>query len=148
MPQVSPATASSLERNSTHSTVPPALAGKVAMLYDGGCPLCSREVAHYRRVDRAERVNWVDIYLDASVLVSLGIDKTAAMKRLHVLDQHGGIVTGASAFAVVWAELPRYRVLAKLVQLPGVMPLLNRAYDWFAEKRFAKRSRCDSGVCS
>ena len=30
------------------------------VFYDGGCPLCRREIAHYRRIDSAERLRWVD----------------------------------------------------------------------------------------
>ena len=26
------------------------------VFYDGGCPLCRREIAHYRRIDSAERL--------------------------------------------------------------------------------------------
>ncbi|MFT6308343.1 MAG: putative DCC family thiol-disulfide oxidoreductase YuxK, partial [Halioglobus sp.] len=31
------------------------------MFYDGACPLCSREVAHYRRIDTNNNVSWLDI---------------------------------------------------------------------------------------
>lgn len=118
---------------------------KVAMLFDGGCPLCSKEVAHYRRVDKAGSVNWADIHADPSLLKQYGIEYEAAMKHLHVVDTDGSIVTGAPAFAVVWAQLPYYRHLARVVSLPGVIIVLDKLYHWFAEKRFAKRMSCASG---
>ena len=40
------------------------------MFYDGGCPLCSREVAHYRRLDRRNNVSWVDIHDDLGAVAA------------------------------------------------------------------------------
>lgn len=118
------------------------------MLYDGGCPLCSKEVAHYRRVDHEQKVNWVDIDQDTSVLQTLGIGKTAAMKHLHVISAGGDIVKGAYAFATVWEQLPRYRYLARVVRFPGVLRLLDKVYNAFAIRRFSRRSRCNDELCS
>lgn len=124
------------------------LDGRVTMLYDGGCPLCSKEVAHYRRIDRDNSVNWVDIDQDTPLLNALNVSKDSAMKHLHVVNKEGDIVKGAYAFAAIWAELPRYHHLARLVRLPGILPVLNRAYLIFAEKRFNSRTRCNNNLCS
>jgi predicted DCC family thiol-disulfide oxidoreductase YuxK len=56
---------------------------KPTMVYDGGCPLCRREVAHYRRLDRADRVRWIAITREPEALASHGIGYAAAMERLH-----------------------------------------------------------------
>lgn len=114
------------------------------MLYDGGCPLCSKEVAHYRRADKAQKIRWSDINADPTLLEEHRIPYEAAMKHLHVVDTDGSIVTGAPAFAIVWAELPYYRHLARVVSLPGVLALLDKLYNCFAEKRFARRMACAS----
>jgi predicted DCC family thiol-disulfide oxidoreductase YuxK len=117
---------------------------RVTMLYDGSCPLCSKEVAHYRRVDKKGQVNWVDIATDQQVLEQHAIGFDAAMRHLHVVTADGGIVKGAYAFAEVWRALPRYRILAKLVSIPGILPLLDRAYQRFANWRYDRRMQCDS----
>lgn len=39
--------------------------------YDGGCGLCRREIAHYRAIDRDNRIEWVDINTDRRLLNSL-----------------------------------------------------------------------------
>ena len=116
--------------------------GKVSMLYDGGCPLCSKEVAHYKKVDRAGRVNWVDITADTMFLDELDIGLEAAMKHLHVVGEDGSVQRGAYAFAAVWKELPYYRWLAKLVSIPGVLSLLDLVYGKFAVWRFNRRKDC------
>lgn len=116
------------------------------MYYDGGCPMCRREVAHYRRLDHARRVRWLDISRDASELDSLGIPLGQAMARLHVRDPSGRLVSGAWAFAAVWDELPCYRWLARLVRALHLLPLMDIAYRRFADLRF--RRRCAQGACA
>lgn len=113
----------------------------VTMLYDGGCPLCSKEVAHYKRRDKHSRVNWVDIDADSQPLAQYGISQEAAMKRLHVIHNEK-IVIGAPAFAAIWSQLPGYRLLVPVVKLKPIMWVLTKLYNWFAEKRYASRISC------
>lgn len=115
---------------------------KTAMFYDGGCPLCSREVAHYRRIDTRQAVDWIDIFSDPESLEAHSIEYESAMKHLHVRTPQGEIVRGAYAFHELWKALPGYRYLAKVTSLPGVLPLLDKVYDRFAERRFKKRMAC------
>jgi predicted DCC family thiol-disulfide oxidoreductase YuxK len=69
-----------------------------------------------------------------------------AMQRLHVRSGSGDLHTGVSAFVAIWSELPRYRVLARVVTaVPGLIPLLDFAYGPFARWRW--RRRCTKGVC-
>jgi len=112
------------------------------MFYDGGCPLCSREVAHYRRIDLHQNVRWLDISEHPEHLEEYGVSHVAAMKHLHVLDQNGNMVRGAYAFHALWQALPRYRFLAKAASFPGILPIMNKVYEQFARRRFAKRLDC------
>jgi predicted DCC family thiol-disulfide oxidoreductase YuxK len=118
---------------------------KPTMFYDGACPLCRREVAHYRRLDRHDRVTWVDISHDPGALVPHGIDYRAAMERLHAIDEEGRVVTGVPAFLAVWRRLPGYRHLAALVDRLRLETILDGAYGRFAAWRF--RRRCADGTC-
>ena len=119
----------------------------VTMLYDGGCPLCSKEVAHYKRRDKQSRVSWIDINADSQPLTHYSISQEAAMKRLHVI-QDGQIVVGARAFAAVWSQLPGYRLIVPIVKLTPIMWLLDNVYNWFAEKRYASRISCKQSTHS
>ncbi len=129
-----------MEHPTTH------LPRRTRMFYDGGCPLCRREVAHYRRLDPTGRVDWVDISRDPETLAALGITLEQAMARLHVQDRRGRLLTGVAAFAAVWDELPGYRHLARLVRALGLVPVLDRAYAGFARRRYAQR--CAEGFCA
>ena len=119
---------------------------KPIMFFDGGCPLCAREVDHYRRVDRGQRVEWIDLRQDEEWLPAFGVSRDEAMRRLHVLSGDGRLLTGAYAFAAIWEQLPGYRYLATLVRLPGILPLLDRVYERFAIWRY--RRRCTDETCA
>ena len=119
---------------------------RTRMFYDGGCPLCRREVAHYRRLDRRGRIDWVDISQDPETLAALGVTLEQAMARLHVQDRQGRLLTGVPAFAAVWDELPGYRHLARLVRALGLVPALDWGYARFARRRYARR--CAEGFCA
>ncbi len=115
------------------------------LFYDGGCPLCRREIAHYRRLDRERRILWVDIHRDPAALAPYGIDATEAMRRIHAIDEEGTPISGVAAFAVVWRHLPGYRWLAWGLGRLGLVGPLDRAYGRFAAWRY--RRRCGGSVC-
>jgi len=107
--------------------------------YDGGCPLCRREVQHYRRIDHASAVQWIDIDTEGDLLEEFGITRATAMSRFHVLDQEGQMQTGAAAFVALWSALPYYRWLARFMRSLGLIPFLDRIYEPFARWRLARR---------
>jgi len=115
------------------------------VFYDGGCPLCRREIAHYRRLDRHGAVEWVDLLAEPQRLRQAGLDTRAAMARLHVIDVDGRLISGVAGFVAIWRRLPYYRHLARVVTGLGLVHPLDWAYGHFAARRF--RSRCKSGVC-
>ena len=115
------------------------------VFYDGGCPLCSRELAHYRRLDRAGAIEWLDLHRSVDRLTEAGIAFDAAMARLHVIDPRSGVVSGVPGFVALWRHLPYYRHLACLVEGLRLTGPLDRLYDRFA--RWRLRRRCADGVC-
>jgi predicted DCC family thiol-disulfide oxidoreductase YuxK len=119
---------------------------KLTTFYDGGCPLCSKEIDHYRRLDRERRVRWVDITDAGDELSAAGLDVETAMRRLHVREADGRMLSGAPAFVAIWRRLPRYRWLARAVEGARLTRPLNRVYARFADWRFERR--CRDGVCA
>jgi len=116
------------------------------VFYDGDCPLCRREIAHYRRVDSANRLHWVDAANAADTLAEHGLSREQAMAELHVLDGSGRWQRGVDAFLVIWQHLPAYRWLAKLVTVLGLRRPLGYGYRHFAAWRY--RQRCATGRCT
>ncbi len=137
-----------------HEPPPPACPGTLTVLYDGACPLCRREIAHYQALTQAlasrpegaapaPAVHFSDVS-DAGTALPAGRDRGALLRRFHVQRADGTLVDGAAAFVELWARLPGWRWLARLARLPGVTPLLELAYRAFlplrpALQRLARR---------
>lgn len=117
---------------------------KPLVFFDGGCPLCRREIMHYRRMDNDGQLCWLDIHERPEMLGDYGLTLTQTMQRIHVMESDGRLVSGVEAFIAVWRRLPRYRLLAKAIALPGIFQLAEKAYSYFARWRWKRR--CDQ-VC-
>jgi predicted DCC family thiol-disulfide oxidoreductase YuxK len=116
------------------------------VFFDGACPLCRREIAHYRRIDRARRLRWVDAATEAKILAVHGLDLERAMAELHVLDGNGCWQRGIDAFLVIWSHLPAYRWQARLISALRLRAPLGFAYRRFAAWRY--RRRCGTSGCT
>jgi predicted DCC family thiol-disulfide oxidoreductase YuxK len=115
------------------------------VFFDGSCPLCSREISHYRRLRGADQLVWVDISSDNHMLAVHGLERQTAMERFHVLDANGQWQTGARGFIELWSHLPAYRWLATLVRVLHMENILDFIYTQFA--RWRVQRRCDSTRC-
>ena len=58
----------------------------------------------------------------------LMITKSEAMARFHVRLPDGRQLSGARGFVEVWRTIPSAQWLARLSDLPGVLPVLELAY--------------------
>ncbi len=101
--------------------------GKLTLYHDGSCPLCQREIAHYRRQVGAESLAFVDVSGPAAA-TGPDLDRTRAMARFHVRLPDGSLRSGAAGFLAVWQRLPRWRWLAQAARVPGALPLMEAAY--------------------
>ena len=48
-------------------------ASEVTLFWDGGCPLCTKEILYYQELDQERRVDWVDITRQQDRLQAAGI---------------------------------------------------------------------------
>ncbi|MDF1729050.1 MAG: DUF393 domain-containing protein [Sulfitobacter sp.] len=102
------------------------------VLYNGSCPICSREVNHYARLTQEAQIDVrYDDISDPGALERWGIHREEAAKRFHVR-RNGQIYAGLPAFIQLWSDIPRMRWLARVVSLPGIHWLATRAYDHLA----------------
>jgi predicted DCC family thiol-disulfide oxidoreductase YuxK len=104
---------------------------KTTVLYNGACPICNREIEHYRGLDLAggEALDFADISESHPVLEKAKLSEDAAKRRLHVIDAEGRLLSGIPAFAAIWAHLPRYRWLSVLARWPVLKSLLPWVYE-------------------
>ena len=60
----------------------------LTLLFDGGCPLCVREVRFLQQRDRQARLAFVDIDAsDYDAAAHAGISYRVAMGRIHAIDE-------------------------------------------------------------
>jgi predicted DCC family thiol-disulfide oxidoreductase YuxK len=108
-----------------------AAATPLTVWYDGSCPLCQREIALMRRLDRRGRIDFVDVASDEA---ACPLDREQLLARFHACES-GRVVDGAEAFAAMWRAIPALRPLGLLARLPPVLWLLERMYRIFLRFR-------------
>jgi predicted DCC family thiol-disulfide oxidoreductase YuxK len=118
----------------------------IEVFYDGDCPLCAREVRMLRRLDSRERLRFVDIAAPGFDRGSVGVTWEALMDRIHARLPDGTLVEGVEVFRRLYAAVG-FGPLVALTRLPGVAPLLDLGYRWFAKNRLRLTGRCADGAC-
>jgi len=104
---------------------------RVTVWYDGACPLCVREIALMRKLDRRKAIIFTDI---AAPTTSCPIDRQLMLDRFHA-SENGKILTGAAAFSAMWRAIPLLRPIGQLARLPGALPVLEALYVQFLKIR-------------
>ncbi len=99
----------------------------LTIFYDGSCPLCRAEIAHYKTCQGADALTWVDVS-SASADLGEGLSCGQAMARFHVRLSDGQLLSGAAAFVAVWARLPKWRWLARFAALPFALVIMEWVY--------------------
>lgn len=104
---------------------------QLTVWHDGACPLCRREIALMRRLDRKGAIRFVDATGDD---VSCPIDRADLLARFHA-SEDGVLLSGAAAFAAMWRAIPLLRPLGLAARRPWVLALLERGYRGFLRIR-------------
>lgn len=142
------ATAVSAAAKATASPAPAALAlgpgPQLTLLYDGGCPLCLREVGLLRRRDRLRgRLAFVDIDApDYDPGRFGGITYRQAMGRIHAIAADGTVLRDLEVFRRAY-QLVDLGWLYSPTRWPLLGPLANAAYGFWAGQRLRWTGRPD-----
>jgi len=128
------------------------VAWPLAVFYDGSCLVCSREIDHYRTLDHAGRLQFVDISAPDFQAGRDGPTSEQLQARMHVRDASGRYWSGVDAFPIIWQALPGrgYRCLACAVKLPLLNQLAKLGYALFARfRRYLPKTtgNCHAGHC-
>ncbi|MCP3902204.1 MAG: DUF393 domain-containing protein [Planctomycetes bacterium] len=111
------------------------------ILIDGACPLCQREAAALRRLDRGRgRVRIVDLTDEDVDLTAYGITFEEAMGRIHGRCADGRVVTGVEVFRRAYGAVGFGWILAPTAW-PGLRPMFDALYRWFARNRMRLTGR-------
>ncbi|WP_254510871.1 thiol-disulfide oxidoreductase DCC family protein [Anatilimnocola floriformis] len=118
----------------------------IEVFFDGGCPLCLREVNLLKRWDRKGRIRFTDIDAPAFLNSEPGKTHDELMAQMHGRLPDGTWVQGVEVFRRMYAAVG-FGPLVWLSRWPGVSQMLDLGYRVFARNRLRLTGRCTS-ACS
>ncbi len=117
----------------------------VTVWFDSDCPLCIREIALMRRLDRRSAIRFVDIQAGRDC----PLDPAQLLARFHAREDNGPLLSGAAAFGAMWRAIPVLRPLGLMMRFPPALWLTERLYRGFLKirprlQRLARRRAMDT----
>jgi len=119
----------------------------IEVFYDGGCPLCLREVNLLRRWDRLKKIQFTDIDAPAFHADAVGKSYQELMAKMHGRLPDGTWVQGVEVFRRLYGAVGFKRLVA-LSRLPLISQILSLGYTVFAKNRSRLTGRYDAKSCS
>lgn len=123
---------------------------QITVLYDGDCPLCSREIRFLERRDRGRgRIQFEDIADPSFDPSAYGLDSRNVMARIHGVLPDGTVIEGVEVFRRVYAAVGLGWLMAP-TRWPGLRRLADLAYRIFARNRLRWTGRtpaCEAERC-
>lgn len=116
---------------------------QVEVFFDGDCPLCVREIAMLRALDRRGRVRFTDIAAVDFDPRPIGTTYETLMERIHARLPDGRVIEGVEVFRRLYAAVG-LGPLVWLSRLPGIAWVLDLVYEVFADNRLRWTGRCDA----
>ena len=102
--------------------------------YNEKCSICRIEINHYKK--KISNIEWVDINSQDFINETFK-NKNQILRRLHIKNGNR-ILIGIDAFIFIWSNIPQYRNLSKLLNLPIVYQLAFIGYEILAFLLFIK----------
>ena len=119
---------------------------EVEAFYDGGCPLCQREIGWLRRLDRQQKIRFTDIDDPTFQPQAVGKSYEELMARMHGRLPDGTWIEGVEVFRRLYAAVG-FRRLAAVSRWPLIAQLLAVGYALFARNRGRLTGRCTRDTC-
>src|SRR5260370_37415108 len=92
----------------------------VAVLFDGSCNLCRASAARVRRLDRANRLEFLDVNDPAALERFPQVNREEALVWMQVVDLNGKVSSGSDAWARIGGRLPGWKLVAWSLLVPGI----------------------------
>lgn len=121
----------------------------LTVFFDGACPICDREIALMRRLDRQRRLIFCDFSRRDYDPTSINVSSADLGRVIHARWGNGSVIIGVDVFRAMW-EAVGLGFLARLSRVSVVEPLILKAYAWFARNRLrltGRSSACTANAC-
>ena len=108
---------------------------KLTFLYDGGCPLCTRETNFIKKKDISNQIRFIDINsADYNPNLFNEISYSEAMSNLHGILENGEIIKGLDVLAFSYQLIGLGWIYYPL-KIEFLSPLLRAVYKYWAKYR-------------
>ncbi len=118
-----------------------------AVIYDGECPFCTRQIEKFKSRDTDKVFEYVPRQAE-------GIDRRFPMLAegdfntgMRLVHRDASVSVGADAIYHIARRMKGWRRLAWLYQVPGLNILCRAIYAWIARNRYRLAKKCDDGAC-
>ena len=119
----------------------------VEVFFDGGCPLCVREIQMLRRWDRPQRIRFTDINTEDFSAEAYGKTYEDLMARIQGRLPDGTWIEGVEVFRQLYSAVG-FGPVVWVTRLPGISFLMNLGYTLFARNRLRMTGRCEGKTCA
>ncbi len=122
----------------------------LTVFFDGACPICAREIAIMKRLDRKQQLTFCDFSLPEYDERLTGFSPVELGRVIHAQWADGRVIRGVEVFQAMW-EAVGLGMLTKLSRVWFVEPFLYKAYAWFAQNRLwltGRAKNCPSNTCA
>ena len=106
----------------------------VLLVFDGWCGVCTRLVDWVRRRDADNRVLALPNQTP-DLCAALGLSRAQVDRSIWAFDAQGCAYSAAAAMNRVLRELPRWRWLGRLLDLPPILRVVTPCYYGFGAHR-------------
>ncbi len=97
--------------------------------FNESCSICSAEINHYKKINKS--ISWINVINNNNALNETKLSSKELLRRLHII-KNNKLYKGLDAFLIVWGEIPRYKFLAKVANLPIIYHIGWLIYEFFA----------------
>jgi predicted DCC family thiol-disulfide oxidoreductase YuxK len=113
--------------------------GKLALLYDGACEMCTSGVERACRFDNSGQLEPIDLHAEAARARFPDLQLEPLLEELHAVDDSGNVYRGARAVNEILRRQRGVRSwLALLWYIPGYPWLAQRQYRRIAASRYQR----------
>ncbi len=122
---------------------------ELTIFYDGGCPLCAKEMRHLQNLDTEQRIAYEDINAPDFNRRFPYIDRLKADQILHGELAGGELIYALDVTYVAWSMVGKRHWVAPL-RWPLIKQVANWGYKIFAKHRhrlstlLTGQARCDT----
>lgn len=119
---------------------------EVEVFFDGGCPLCVREIGMLKRWDRRHKIRFTDIDATDFQATEVGKSYDELMAQMHGRLPDGTWIRGVEVFRRLYTAVG-FGPLVFLSRLPVISQTLDLGYVLFAKNRLRLTGRCTPNSC-